>query len=337
MKRLVTLLLLAVAVAAAYLYPPFGASRLYLHPYWATNPRADVAHYPMAGYFALFGSDSLNSIRMYRSPADSMPYFRLVTKEGDTVRFNRGGIYTTGDLWAQTVHYTTLDPAPAGSNDSLKRGLWFLSRGTWAKCGESLAADSGAVHSAGNSWWLGILGKASDAFGADSADVGVVSRSCTGQAATVATIAGLTADTAVAAGRASDLVGAAADSIKFWAGDGTMRLRSSWNMPQTLTDGATINWSLALGGCAKVTLGGNRTLANPTNIVNGTKVQLFIVQDSTGSRTLTWGSHYKFCGGTTAPTLTATGWPTPGGDLFEFVCYSDTLLYFANFCPAIWP
>ena len=203
MKRLVTLLLLAVAVAAAYLYPPFGASRLYLHPYWATNPRADVAHYPMAGYFALFGSDSLNSIRMYRSPADSMPYFRLVTKEGDTVRFNRGGIYTTGDLWAQTVHYTTLDPAPAGSNDSLKRGLWFLSRGTWAKCGESLAADSGAVHSAGNSWWLGILGKASDAFGADSADVGVVSRSCTGQAATVATIAGLTADTAVAAGRAT--------------------------------------------------------------------------------------------------------------------------------------
>ena len=194
-------------------------------------------------------------------------------------------------------------------------------------------------------WWgikaqidsIVLTGKAADAFGADSADVGVVSRSCTGQAATVATIAGLTADTAVAAGRASDLVGAAADSIKFWAGDGTMRLRSSWNMPQTLTDGATINWSLALGGCAKVTLGGNRTLANPTNIVNGTKVQLFIVQDSTGSRTLTWGSHYKFCGGTTAPTLTATGWPTPGGDLFEFVCYSDTLLYFANFCPAIWP
>jgi hypothetical protein len=126
------------------------------------------------------------------------------------------------------------------------------------------------------------------------------------------------------------------DSTQYKIGTGVYRLRSSWNMPKVLTDASTVAWDMALGGCAKVTLGGNRTMGNPTNIVNGTKVQLFVIQDSTGSRTLTWGSHYKFCGGA-APTLTATGWPTPGGDLFEFVCYSDTLLYFANFCPALWP
>jgi len=70
----------------------------------------------------------------------------------------------------------------------------------------------------------------------------------------------------------------------------------------TLTDGASISWDTATGQVATVTLGGNRTMAAPTNLVNGAFYSLEIVQDGTGSRTLSWNSVFKFTGAT-APTL----------------------------------
>jgi hypothetical protein len=70
----------------------------------------------------------------------------------------------------------------------------------------------------------------------------------------------------------------------------------------TLTDGATINWDVNSGATATVTLGGNRTLAAPTNLVAGAFYALEIIQDSTGSRTITWNSVFKFANGV-APVL----------------------------------
>jgi len=52
-----------------------------------------------------------------------------------------------------------------------------------------------------------------------------------------------------------------------------------------------------------LTLGGNRTIANPTNLTAGQSGSIFLVQDGTGSRTAAWGSYWEFAGGT-APTLT---------------------------------
>jgi hypothetical protein len=72
-----------------------------------------------------------------------------------------------------------------------------------------------------------------------------------------------------------------------------------------LTDGATITPDFALANNFSVTLGGNRTLANPTNLVAGQSGVIVITQDGTGSRTLAYGSNFKFPGGT-APTLTTT-------------------------------
>ena len=69
-----------------------------------------------------------------------------------------------------------------------------------------------------------------------------------------------------------------------------------------LTDGATITPDLADSNNFSVTLGGNRTLANPTNTVAGQSGSIFITQDGTGSRTLAYGSNFDFAGGT-APTL----------------------------------
>ena len=99
---------------------------------------------------------------------------------------------------------------------------------------------------------------------------------------------------------------------------------------QTLTDGATINWDVSAGEYAKVTLGGNRTIANPTNTVNGGFYILEIIQDATGSRTLSWGSNFVWSGGT-APTLTTT---INKRDFIGFICsngklYGNSILNFA--------
>jgi len=74
---------------------------------------------------------------------------------------------------------------------------------------------------------------------------------------------------------------------------------------QTLTDGATIDWNLSTQQVAKVTLAGNRTLNAPSNQQAGAFYSLAIIQDGTGSRTLTFNSAYKFTGAV-APVLTTT-------------------------------
>lgn len=64
-----------------------------------------------------------------------------------------------------------------------------------------------------------------------------------------------------------------------------------------LTDGATITPDLNTGINFSVTLGGSRTLANPTNAKTGQSGVIIVTQDGTGSRVLTYGTKYKFPGG----------------------------------------
>lgn len=71
---------------------------------------------------------------------------------------------------------------------------------------------------------------------------------------------------------------------------------------QELTDGETINWDLSQGAFAQVTLGGDRTLADPTNPINGASYILLIKQDEAGGRNLSFGDAYKFSDGV-EPTL----------------------------------
>ena len=73
--------------------------------------------------------------------------------------------------------------------------------------------------------------------------------------------------------------------------------------PSTLTDAASIAVDLNDGNNFIVTLGGNRTLENPSNPTIGQTGQIYVIQDGSGSRTLAYGSYWKFSGGT-APTLT---------------------------------
>lgn len=87
-----------------------------------------------------------------------------------------------------------------------------------------------------------------------------------------------------------------------------------------LTDGATITPNFALANNFSVTLGGNRTLANPTNLTAGQHGVIVITQDGTGSRTLAYGSYFKFPSGT-APTLTTTA---SAVDVLAYYCESST-------------
>ena len=82
----------------------------------------------------------------------------------------------------------------------------------------------------------------------------------------------------------------------------------------TLTDQATITWDASTQDVCKVTLGDNRTLAAPTNGTTGQFISILVIQDGTGSRTLTWNAVYEFKDDT-APTLTTTA---SKGDVFVF-------------------
>jgi hypothetical protein len=98
-----------------------------------------------------------------------------------------------------------------------------------------------------------------------------------------------------------------------WAAHATTRVVA-------LTDGATITVNADTTDVGKVTLGGNRTIANPTGTPTaGQQLILRLKQDATGTRTITWGSIYRFSGGA-APTLTSTASKT---DYLGFIYNAD--------------
>jgi len=88
----------------------------------------------------------------------------------------------------------------------------------------------------------------------------------------------------------------------------------------SLTDGANISVDFNAGQNFAVQLAGNRTIDNPTNCVPGQTGSIFVIQDGTGSRTLSFGTNYKFPGGT-APTL-STG--ASACDRIDYITFTST-------------
>ena len=86
------------------------------------------------------------------------------------------------------------------------------------------------------------------------------------------------------------------------------------NPEATLTDGATPAWNALTQPVAKITIAGYRTIGAASGGVSGQFISLLIIQDGTGSRTMTWNAAYEFKDDT-APTLTTTA---AKGDLFVF-------------------
>lgn len=88
-----------------------------------------------------------------------------------------------------------------------------------------------------------------------------------------------------------------------------------------LTDASSISVDMSQGNNFSVTLGGNRTMSNPTNMTVGQSGVFYISQDGTGSRTLAWSSYYKFPNGGGAPVLTTTA---SAVDAFFYTVRSST-------------
>jgi len=90
-----------------------------------------------------------------------------------------------------------------------------------------------------------------------------------------------------------------------------------------LTDATSIATNLALSNNFSFQLGGNRTLADPTNISAGQSGSFFITQDGTGGRTLAYGSKFKFPGGT-APVLSTAA---NSVDRIDYVVASSSIIH----------
>ena len=89
---------------------------------------------------------------------------------------------------------------------------------------------------------------------------------------------------------------------------------------QTLTDGAIISPDFSAGINFEVTLGGNRTLGNPTNLKVGQTGFIRVNQDATGSRTLGFDSSYVFQSGVSVTISSAAN----ASDLLFYSVISST-------------
>lgn len=103
----------------------------------------------------------------------------------------------------------------------------------------------------------------------------------------------------------------------------------------TLTDAATVAVDLSLSNF-NLTIGGNRTLGVPTNVVAGQTGMINIRQDGTGSRTLVYAWPYEFSGAA-APALST------GKYVFDKLNYSvdkyatsTVTMTIATPCVVIW-
>lgn len=100
---------------------------------------------------------------------------------------------------------------------------------------------------------------------------------------------------------------------------------STWTKSQNvamvpLVDAANIATDASLGNVFSVTLGGNRTLSNPTNLVAGGTYAWIVTQDGAGNRTLAFGALFKWTGG--APVMS-----TPAGSIDTIsAVYDGTVL-----------
>lgn len=86
-----------------------------------------------------------------------------------------------------------------------------------------------------------------------------------------------------------------------------------------LTDATVIAVDFNTGQNFTVTLGGNRTLGNPTNCTPGQVGSIFVVQPATTIATLAYESYYDFAGGT-APTLSEV---TAAVDRLDYIVHTD--------------
>ena len=103
-------------------------------------------------------------------------------------------------------------------------------------------------------------------------------------------------------------------------GNGRVTTKGTIGEVSAVSYASTITLDFRTANNFSMTLTGNVTLANPSNISAGQSGGLFITQDSNGSRTAAFGSYWDFSDGT-APTL-STG--ADAVDMIAWIARSST-------------
>jgi hypothetical protein len=91
----------------------------------------------------------------------------------------------------------------------------------------------------------------------------------------------------------------------------------------SLTDATSISLDFDVAQNFTVTLGDNRTLENPSNIDPGQTGSIFVQQDGTGGRTLSFANYWHFAGGT-APTLSTAA---SAVDRIDYITFTSTSIH----------
>ena len=91
----------------------------------------------------------------------------------------------------------------------------------------------------------------------------------------------------------------------------------------TLTSASTVTPDFAASCNFTLTLGTNVLLENPSNLTAGQSGSIFLIQDGTGSRTLSFGTYWDFAGGV-PPTISTVGGSV---DRLDYIVRSSTSIH----------
>ena len=92
----------------------------------------------------------------------------------------------------------------------------------------------------------------------------------------------------------------------------------------TLTSAASVTPNFADSNNFTLTLGTDVTLENPSNLVAGQSGSIFLVQDGTGSRSLSFGTYWDFAGGSAPTSITGTA---NAVDRLDYIVRSSTSIH----------
>lgn len=240
---------------------------------------------------------------------DSSDNLKFSTRVGGTLteamRINGSGNVGIGvtpssswDAARKILQISTTGALVSSANNTLYSDNWYFDGSVnkyLTTAAATLYQQTGGVHK----WFTAPSGTA----GTTATVTSRMELSNTG-ALTVASVTAITSNTDLSLG-----------------GNGTGAVKHTTSTYQDIvsaTDGTTVTFDLSDGNYQKVTLGGNRTLAL-SNAKVGQFFVIDLVQDGTGSRTVTWFTTIKWSGGS-APTLTTTASKI---DSLGFVCTSS--------------
>lgn len=121
-----------------------------------------------------------------------------------------------------------------------------------------------------------------------------------------------------------------ATAVEVWTGTATTKYVSPDKLldaaaPTALVDGATVTPDFNAGFNFEWTIGGSRTLANPSNAKSGQSGTIKVVQDATGSRIVTYGNNWRFPGGSASAGVLSTA--ANATDLIAYTVGTDGKIY----------